>query len=100
RGHWANIVPRVAFQAGLMGDAGSFERILFGRTPAFPVVGLLFLVDGGDGEEPTLLMNLTSISSRIVAIGPVCFTVLLLDCHGDRADSVVALAAADFLGAP
>ena len=65
------------FQAGLMGDAGSFERILFGRTAAFPVVGLLFLVDGGDGEESTLLTNLTSMSSRIVAIGPVWFAGLL-----------------------
>jgi hypothetical protein len=56
-----------------MGDAGGFGRSFFGRTAAFPVVGLLFLANGGDGEESTVLTNLTSISSRIVAIGPVCF---------------------------
>ena len=54
-----------------MGDAGSFGRFFFGRTAAFPVAGLLFLADGGDGEESTVLVNLTSISSRIVAIDPV-----------------------------
>jgi hypothetical protein len=56
-----------------MGDAGGFDRVFFGRTVAFLVVGLPFLVDGGDGEESTAFVNLTSISSRIVAIGPVCF---------------------------
>ena len=45
--------------------------MFFGRTAAFPVVGLLFLVDGGDGEESTVFVNLTSMSSRIVAIGPL-----------------------------
>jgi hypothetical protein len=55
----------------LIGDAGSFDRILFGRTAAFPVVGLLFVGDGGDGEESTVFVNLTSISSRIIAIGPL-----------------------------
>ena len=58
-------------QAGLVGDAGSFGRLFFGRTAPFLVVGLLFFVDGGDGEESTVFVSLTSISSRIVAIGPV-----------------------------
>jgi hypothetical protein len=51
-----------------MGDAGGFDRVFFGRTAAFLVVGLLFLVDGGDGEESTAFVNLTSINSRIVAM--------------------------------
>ena len=54
-----------------MGDAGSFCRLFFGRTADFAVVGLLFLADGGDGDESTVLVNLTAMSSRIVAIGPV-----------------------------
>jgi hypothetical protein len=60
-----------------MGDAGGFGRFFFGRTADFAVVGLLFFVDGGDGEESTVLVNLTSMSSRIVAIGPVWFAGLL-----------------------
>ena len=68
--------PQGRFQAGLLGDAGSFGRIFLGRSADFPVVGLLFLVEGGDGEESTVFTNLTSMSSRIVAIGPVCFAVL------------------------
>lgn len=59
-----------------MGDAGDFGRIFFGRKADFPVVGLLFFADGGDGEESTVFVNLTSMSSRIVAIGPVCLAGL------------------------
>jgi len=54
----------------LIADAGSFGRIFFGRTADFAVVGLLLLVDGGDGEESTVLVILASKSSRIVAIDP------------------------------
>jgi hypothetical protein len=60
----------------LIGDAGSFGRIFLGRGADFLVVGLLFLVDGGDGEESTVFVNLTSMSSRIVAIGLVCLAGL------------------------
>jgi hypothetical protein len=59
-----------------MGDAGGFGRLFFGRTATFLVVGLLLLVEGGDGEESTVFVNLTSMSSRIVAIGPVCLAGL------------------------
>jgi hypothetical protein len=46
----------------LIGDAGGFGRIFFGRKAALPVVGLFFLVDGGDGEESTVFTNLTTVS--------------------------------------
>ena len=69
-GHSAKVVPSVAFQTGLIGDAGGFGRVFFGIAGFLAVVFLPDPPDGSDGEESTVLTKRTSISSRIVLIEP------------------------------
>jgi hypothetical protein len=60
--HFAKVVPRDVFQAGLMGDAGGFGRVFFGIAVFLAVVFLPDPLDGGDGEESSVCTNLTTVS--------------------------------------
>lgn len=71
-GSRANIGPKAAFQAGLIGDAGGFGRNFFGTACFLIVVFLPDPLDRGDGEESTVLTKRTSINSRIIGIATVC----------------------------
>jgi hypothetical protein len=60
--HFAKIVPRVGFQAGLTGDAGRFGRVFFGIAGFLTVVFLPNCGDCIDGEESSVWTNLPYIN--------------------------------------